>query len=256
MSQNKNALIIDDSPSIREYLQVILKDELNFNDVKVACCADEGMDILISDQQHAINWIISDWEMPGKPASELFQYVNSNYRDSEMNTILITGKNSEHARQLADTVYADEFISKPFKPGALVNKLKRLMGLDERRVAKRVTPCVPVEVDIGFDNYGEYGSDLVNISESGCLLKMQCLNDQQAHVNDIATLKFTFRDDTNLDVHAQIVRVERDNHSPENEQQLHVAFEFKNLDGVAIARLRQYINQCQLVLDTNAALLN
>lgn len=256
MPQNQNALIIDDSPSIREFLQVILQDELGFNNIQVACCADEGMDILASDLLNEINWVISDWEMPGKPASDLFQYVKSKYTKDEMNTILITGKDTNHAKLLANTVLADEFLSKPFKPDALVKKLKRLMGLKERRIAKRVNPCIPCEVDIGFDNYGRYGADLVNISESGCLLNMRYLDDQHAHVNDIATLNFTFLDETSLDVHAKIVRVECDKEAQENDQAIRIAFEFKQPNKDTIEKLRSYVNQCQLVLKSKTKQLN
>ena len=246
MTLNKSALIIDDSPSIREFLQAILKDELNFADIQVACCADEGIDILESDHQKEINWVITDWEMPGKPVGDLFEYVNKNYTRSELNLVLITGKNTSEARRLADDMQAHDFISKPFN--ALVSKLKRLMGLNERRCATRVNPCVPCEVDIGFDNYGRHGAEIINISESGCLLSMQHLDNQAAHVYDIATLIFTFHDNTNLDVDAQIVRVERDNGSTASEQKVSVAFEFKKLDKPAIAKLQAYVNQCQLVV--------
>ena len=252
MTLNKSALIIDDSPSIREYLQVILKDELNFSDIQVACCADEGIDILESDSQNNINWVITDWEMPGKPVGDLVEYMNKHYNRSELNFVIITGKAMDDARQLADTVQADDFISKPFQPDALVKKLKRLMGLEERRRATRVNPCVPCEVDIGFDNYGRHGAEIINISESGCLLNMQHLDNQAAHVYDIATLTFTFHDSSSLDVNAQIVRVERDNNTVASEQKVLVAFEFKKLDKIIIEKLQSYVNQCQLVVKADS----
>lgn len=256
MTVNKSALIIDDSPSIREFLQVILKDELEFSDIQVACCAEEGIDILESDQQKEINWVITDWEMPGKPVGDLFEYVNKNYDRSDINLVLVTGKNTSEARQLADDMQANDFISKPFQADALVSKLKRLMGLEERRRATRVNPCVPCEVDIGFDNYGRHGADIMNISESGCLLSMQQLENQALHVYDIATLTLTFHDNTNLDIYAQIVRVERDNEFTASEQRIRVAFEFKKLDKPTIEKLQSYVNQCQLVSKSDNQLVS
>lgn len=248
MPQNQNALIIDDSPSIREYLQTILRNELNFRNIQVACCADEGIDILESDRLNGINWVICDWEMPGKPASDLFKYVSLKYSKNEVNTILLTGKTTHDARLLANDILVDDFLSKPFEPEALANKLKRLIGLKERRIAKRVNPYVPCEVDLGFDDYGWHGADLMNISKSGCLLTMRDLDDRYAHVNDITTLNFTFQDDSTLDVYAKIVRVERDEESSGNTQERRVAFEFKHQNEASIEKLQTYIDQFQLVL--------
>ena len=250
MTPNKSALVIDDSPSMREYIQAILKDELDFTKIHLACCADEGIDILEADKGHEIRWVITDWEMPGKSCSEVFKYVADKYKPSEINIILITGKNSHDAMVLSNHVHADDFISKPFDAETFVKKVHRLLGLNERRRIKRVTPCIPCEIDIGFDNYGRYGASLVNISEIGCLVKMENPDERYAHIYDIGSITLTYHGGIQLVLDGQIVRVERDTASAANSPGILVALEFCEQDPSSQAILTSFINQCRLVLET------
>lgn len=60
-----NALVVDTSISMRNYVREILHQELGFNEIHEAKDADDAFRILKSG--HAINWIFSSLEMPGLP---------------------------------------------------------------------------------------------------------------------------------------------------------------------------------------------
>lgn len=244
MKQGSKALVVDDSPSIREYIRAILLEELNFTQVQLACCADEGMDLLQSDSGKDIGWVICDWEMPGRPASELFEYVRQNYQADNIRLVLITGRKDNLARQLANELGADAFLSKPFTAGLLVSKIRGLMGVDERRRSERIGAYVPCELDIGFDGFERLQAELVNISATGCLVKMPPLRNGYGHVYDIGSITFTFEDASQLELDGHIVRIEHDSSSAEDEHRILIAFEYLYMETAKKQALQTYLQQC------------
>jgi CheY-like chemotaxis protein len=244
MNVGNAALVIDDSPSIREYVRAVLKDELHFSQVQLACCADEGIDLLKADNDQHIGLVVCDWEMPGSEAGRLFEYVRQHYDPSRMSLVLITGRKDNLARQLAEQVKADDYLSKPFTSGLFVSKIRGLMGLDERRRAERIAPQLSCSLDLSFDRETWLDTELVNISETGCLLKMPIINGGHAHVYDIGSIKFTFQDGSFLVLDGHIVRIERDKHSVENQRKVFVAFEYLFMDPMKKQGLLTYLKHC------------
>ena len=243
--QRTAALIVDDSPSIREYVQTILIRELSFDEVHMACCADEAIDLMSAESGNRIGWIFSDWEMPGAPAHDLLEYVRK--RNSEVTFVLMTGREEKQARLLATKEQVQDYLSKPFSPETFINIVRRLQDLHERRRSERVTAHIPCDIDIGFDNFGDYAGRIINISETGCLISASIFSHRQGYVYDIGTLGFTFNDGGNFNIHAQIVRIERDRNSAQLDKRILVAFEFMNPPEETSLLLKMYIKECRLV---------
>lgn len=242
--QKAAALIVDDSPSIREYVQAILTKELSFDEVYMACCADEAIDLMSAEYGNNIGWIFSDWEMPGASAHEFLEYVKK--RTSDVTIVLMTGREEKQAQLLAMNEQVHDYLSKPFAPDTLINVVHRLKSLIERRGSERVSACVPCDIDIGFDAFGVYAGDIINISETGCQLSTPLFSHGQGYVYDIGTLGFTFMDGANIKIHGHIVRIERDNHSSQSAKRILISFEFMNVSEETALLLRMYINQCGL----------
>lgn len=252
MNQGITALVVDDSLSIREYIRAVLSEELNFERIQLASCADEGIDYLKADNEQNIAWVICDWEMPGSPAIQLFEYVRKHYSSSDIRLLLISGRKDNIAKQLATEAQADSYLSKPFTAGLLLSKVRNLMRQGERRRAARITPRVPYELDIGFDGYERLEASLLNISESGCLVKMPLLSNGYGRVYDIASIKFTFADQSILELDGHIVRIERDKASPEDAPDILIAFEYLYMETDKKEALQAYLRQCLSFVDSDA----
>jgi CheY-like chemotaxis protein len=210
----------------------------------MACCADEAIDLMKAEFGNNIGWIFSDWEMPGLPAHDLVEYVHN--RTDDITFVLMTGREEKNAQMLATTESVNDYISKPFSPETLINVVRRLKGLEERRRSERVTAHIPCNIDIGFDNFGVYAGDIINISQTGCLLSAPLFSHGQGYVYDVGTLSFTFNDGESIRVHSQIIRIERDKNSQASDRRIMIAFDFVNLTEEASTLLNMYIKQCGL----------
>lgn len=70
-----NALIVDTSISMRNYIRTILHQELGFHEIHEAKDADDAFQVLKSGR--AINWIFSSLEMPGLSSLDLLGIVRN-----------------------------------------------------------------------------------------------------------------------------------------------------------------------------------
>ncbi|MGE5027217.1 MAG: response regulator, partial [Betaproteobacteria bacterium] len=91
-----NALVIDASPSVRNYIRDILHQELGFQEIHEGKDADGALQILKSG--HAINWIFSSWEMPGLSTRELLASVRSSPNCTRAHIVLMSANDEPAVR--------------------------------------------------------------------------------------------------------------------------------------------------------------
>src|SRR5512135_550236 len=140
-----NALIIDSSPSVRNYVRDILLQELRFDEIHEGEDADGALRILKSGR--AINWIFSSWEMPGGFNHNLLESIRNNPDYTHTHLILMSDDNEHVVRDIAIQEGAADYLCKPFSPHQMVHVVRRLAGLMERRGAERFKVRRPCEID-------------------------------------------------------------------------------------------------------------
>lgn len=119
---NKKILIADDEPYILRSLSFVLKKE-GF-DVEIACNGEEALE---KTQQFNPKILFLDVMMPIKDGYKVCKKLKSNPETKDIYIIMLTAKGQIIDREKGLTIGADEYITKPFAPREIVNKVKKIM---------------------------------------------------------------------------------------------------------------------------------
>lgn len=188
------ALVADDSTSLRKMLVMMLK-KWNF-DVLEASDGDRALEICKTQE---IDFVLSDWMMPGMSGPELCRAIREMKTTNYIYFIMLTSKSGKNEVAEGLDAGADDFLVKPTDIGELharlragqrlvrmqddlVDKNRRISeafdrlnalyeGIDRdlRAAAKlqkslipdRQTRCGPVPIGIAYRPAGHVGGDLV-----------------------------------------------------------------------------------------------
>ena len=130
-------LIVDDESSIRDMLRMAL--ESNGFHVEEASSAKTAQEMI---QQSMPSLMLLDWMMPGTSGVELVRRLRKDETSRLLPIIMLTAKDGDdHSVQALDTG-ADDFITKPFSPKALiarVNAMLRRLGNDNPQFSANET---------------------------------------------------------------------------------------------------------------------
>jgi len=119
----KKILVVDDEPHVIKSLTFVLTRE--GYDVY---SADNGEDGLTKIRQLKPNLVFLDVMMPKKNGYEVCQEVKKDSGLRDIHVIMLTAKGQEADREEGLNVGADEFMTKPFSPMGIVEKVKELLG--------------------------------------------------------------------------------------------------------------------------------
>lgn len=122
MESNHRILVADDNPSIRGPLCFLLEDEGFEVDV-----AEDGEEALEKIRQFKPALIFLDVMMPRKDGYEVCEAIKSTPEMQEIYVIILTAKGQTKDREKALKVGANEYISKPFSPVKIVEKVRSIL---------------------------------------------------------------------------------------------------------------------------------
>jgi CheY-like chemotaxis protein len=239
-----NALVVDTSTSMRNYVREILHQELGFNEIHAAKDADDAFRVLKSG--HVIDWIFSSWEMPGLSTHNLLEIVRSGPQSTHTRFVLMSANNEPVTREIAIREGATDYLCKPFTPHQLTHMVHRLTGLAERRDAKRFKVARPCEINLGLDSFHHYGAELADISMTGCRIKTS----QVEPGDDYATITLSQENDFPFHIKARITRVELSQSCADPLRNTEMAVEFINVTPPVKEKLESFIHACRKP-DTN-----
>lgn len=238
-----NALVVDTSPSMRNYVREILRQELDFHEVHEGKDADDALRILKSGL--SINWIFSSWEMPGLSTHDLLERVRHS-TDSTRTHFILMSSNDEHiVRNIAIQEGVADYLCKPFSPHQIVHMVHRLDGLAERRGTERFKVHMPCEIDMGFDSFHHYGAEVVDISMNSCRVKTSQVKPGSGYIDDYATVTLLAENGDTLHVQAKIRRLEFDKGYTDPLRNTEIAVEFVNVTSPLNEKLEAFINSCK-----------
>jgi len=122
-------LVVDDDPVILKLLEVNF--EMEGFTVLVAHDGEEGIEVARSNQPDVI---VSDIMMPKKSGLELVVALKGDTSTSEIPIILLSAKAQNADVRTGLEAGADDYVTKPFEPLDLVDRVNRLL---ETRASKR-----------------------------------------------------------------------------------------------------------------------
>ena len=128
------ALVVDDSPSQRKMLTLLLK-KWAFEVIE----AGDGTEALEICRERRVDFIISDWMMPEMSGPELCQEVRALGQENYVYFILVTSKRGKDEVAEGLDAGADDFLTKPLDMGEMHARLRagqRLVMMQEDLVDK------------------------------------------------------------------------------------------------------------------------
>ena len=118
----KKILVVDDEPHVIRTLTFVLKKE--GYDVSSAADGEEAM-ARVSESKP--NLVFLDVMMPKKNGYEVCQELKGNSALSDIHIVMLSAKGQEADREKALNFGADEFMTKPFSPIGVVEKVRELL---------------------------------------------------------------------------------------------------------------------------------
>lgn len=119
----KKILVVDDEPHILRSLTFVLKKE--GYDVS---SATNGEEALAKIRESKPSLMFLDVMMPKKNGYEVCQEVKGDPSLSGICIIMLTAKGQEADREKGLSLGADEFITKPFSPMKIVERVREILG--------------------------------------------------------------------------------------------------------------------------------
>lgn len=128
------ALIVDDSSTQRKMLKMMLR-KWNFEVIE----AEDGLSALGMVQSRHVDFVISDWVMPGMSGPDLCRAVRQLDLKNYIYFMLLTSKKAKDEVAAGLDAGADDFLSKPMDMGEMQARLRagqRLLTMQDDLVDK------------------------------------------------------------------------------------------------------------------------
>jgi len=122
-SNGKRILVVDDEPNVIRSLNFVLS-RAGYE----VSSAGNGEDGLVKIRQLKPNLVFLDVMMPKKNGYEVCQEVKKDSSLRDVHVIMLTAKGQEADREQGMEAGADEFMTKPFSPIEVLDKVRELLG--------------------------------------------------------------------------------------------------------------------------------
>jgi two-component system chemotaxis response regulator CheY len=120
-------LIVDDSAAIRKILQRVLQQiEIPLGNVFEAADGKQALDLL---NEHSVQLVLSDINMPNMDGIELLRTLRSSVQWQDLPVIMITTEGSQAKVAEAAKLGATSYVRKPFTADQLRYKLAAVLSV-------------------------------------------------------------------------------------------------------------------------------
>ncbi|GAB4296328.1 MAG: chemotaxis response regulator CheY [Methylophaga sp.] len=122
MDKNMKILIVDDFSTMRRIIKNLLRD-LGFNNTQEA---DDGTTALPILQTGTIDFLITDWNMPGMQGIDLLKAVRADEKLSTLPVLMVTAETKREQIIEAAQAGVNGYIVKPFTAATLKEKIEKI----------------------------------------------------------------------------------------------------------------------------------
>jgi len=206
MQQSFSAIIIDSSQSSRKTLAAVIRQQFTMKDVYSASSAREA--IAAIRQVEKLDWIFCDNQLSDEDAFDFLEQTKKIKSTADSKIILLSADGGKEALMLAATHGVNDIILKPFTPKVIQEKVRKLVGSQNKRSSKRISLLEAFEATIEFKD-GKYKSALIDISLGGCMAKTPLFS-KGGMIYDKAIIKIPLEKEE-IKLKAELIRLERDN---------------------------------------------
>lgn len=117
-------LVVDDEKDVKSLFEMRFRKEIKSNKVEFnfAYSGEEALEILNEMLPEAV-LVLSDINMPGMNGLELLEQIKGKYKNPPPVVMMITAYGDENNRKTAESLGADDFLTKPVDFPYLKEKL-------------------------------------------------------------------------------------------------------------------------------------
>ena len=116
-------LIADDQANMRQLVRLTLETG-RFQIFE----ASDGASALEVARREQPDLVFLDWTMPGLPGVEVCRALRDDPAHDGMRIVMLTARSQNEDRDTARAVGADDYITKPFSPIQLLEKVRDVLG--------------------------------------------------------------------------------------------------------------------------------
>jgi two-component system, chemotaxis family, chemotaxis protein CheY len=124
VSKQLKFLVVDDFSTMRRIIKNLLHD-LGYQNVAEA---DDGTTALPMLQEGSIDFLITDWNMPGMPGLDLLKAVRSDPKLAKLPVLMLTAEAKREQIVEAAQAGVSGYVIKPFTAETLKEKLDKILG--------------------------------------------------------------------------------------------------------------------------------
>jgi two-component system, chemotaxis family, chemotaxis protein CheY len=124
VSKNLKFLVVDDFSTMRRIVKNLLNDLGYANVVE----ADDGKTALPLLQAGGIDFLVTDWNMPGMPGLDLLKAVRADPKLAKMPVLMLTAEAKREQIVEAAQAGVNGYVIKPFTAITLKEKIDKILG--------------------------------------------------------------------------------------------------------------------------------
>jgi len=159
---NETILVVDDEPKIVQ----LARDYLEKSGFKVLSSGDGQQALAITRQEHP-DLIVLDLMLPGMDGLDVCRAIR---RESDVPIIMLTARAEETDQLIGLELGADDYITKPFSPRALVARVRALLRRTQGNLLQQETLRIgDLELDLRRKQLNLKG-EIIHLTRSEFLL--------------------------------------------------------------------------------------
>lgn len=124
MDKNMKVLVVDDFSTMRRIVKNLLKD-IGFTNIQEA---DDGKTALPILQQGGIQFLVTDWNMPGMTGIDLVKAVRANPETASLPILMVTAEAKREQIIEAAQAGVNGYVVKPFTAQVLKEKIEKIFN--------------------------------------------------------------------------------------------------------------------------------
>ena len=122
MNKDMKILIVDDFSTMRRIIKNLLRDLGFINTVE----ADDGQTALPILNAGGIDFLVTDWNMPGMQGIDLLKHVRADEKLSTLPVLMVTAEQKREQIIEAAQAGVNGYIVKPFTAATLKEKIDKI----------------------------------------------------------------------------------------------------------------------------------
>ena len=124
MDKNMKVLVVDDFSTMRRIVKNLLI-EIGFSNIEEA---DDGKTALPILEKGGIDFLVTDWNMPGMPGIDLLKAVRSDPELSSIPVLMVTAEAKKEQILEAAQAGVNGYVVKPFTADTLREKVDKVFA--------------------------------------------------------------------------------------------------------------------------------